>query len=346
MLESRGADCIHGAMLRTHPLGPQEEVAAATHRILENPPDVTILNTGIGVRGWFAAADSVLLGEDLLDVLNASHVLSRGPKACGAAVTVGLNVDWNAETATSAEVVAYLRERGVDGQTVALQLDGDPNGFLAAEIELLGARVIEVPVYRWTLPEDRPAAEALITSICEGKVDAVTFTARPAVANFALIAEEMGCFDELVDTLAERTRIFAVGPTTAAAVSAFGLGTAQCPERSRLGPLVMFVTTTLEQESRQLEIAGRSVVVQGRLIAVDDNPPEFLSGREKEVLEALVERPGVVFSKPALLDKIWGEDTTDEHVVEVTIGRLRRRLGGAGEGIETVMRRGYRVAAS
>jgi uroporphyrinogen-III synthase len=40
---------------------------------------------------------------------------------------------------------------------------------------------------------------------------------------------------------------------------------------------------------------------------------------------------------------VWGE-VGDEHVVEVTVARLRRRLGAAGGGIETVVRRGYRLA--
>jgi len=39
---------------------------------------------------------------------------------------------------------------------------------------------------------------------------------------------------------------------------------------------------------------------------------------------------------------VWvGE--SDDHVVEVTIGRLRRRLGVAGALVGTVVRRGYRL---
>ena len=41
-----------------------------------------------------------------------------------------------------------------------------------------------------------------------------------------------------------------------------------------------------------------------------------------------------------------GPASRDEHVVEVTVGRLRRRLGPAGTHIETVMRRGYRLSTT
>ncbi len=50
-----------------------------------------------------------------------------------------------------------------------------------------------------------------------------------------------------------------------------------------------------------------------------------------------------VVSKRALLRRVWGPGENDEHVVEVTMARLRQRLGVAGCGIETVIRRGYRL---
>jgi uroporphyrinogen-III synthase len=49
-------------------------------------------------------------------------------------------------------------------------------------------------------------------------------------------------------------------------------------------------------------------------------------------------------SKARLARTVWGPTESDEHVVEVTVARLRKRLGPLGRGIETVMRRGYRLA--
>ncbi len=345
MLEGRGAECLHGPTLRTHPLGPEDEIAGATSRVLAAEPDVTVLNTGIGVRGWFAAADSLLLGEQLLDTLDRSHLVSRGPKACGAAVTAGLTVDWNAQQATTAEVVDYLAERGVRGQTVAVQLDGDPECELIQQIEALGAEVIDVPVYRWTMPLDRLPAQQLIAAICDGRVDAITFTARPAVVNFAQIADDLGRLDEVRSMLGRQTLVFSVGSTTASAVDDVGLGTSTYPDKARLGALVMFLTQSLADGTRTFDLAGRRVELRGRAISVEGRDQELLTGRERQLLEVLIERPGVVHSKDALLAEIWGQ-SSDHHVVEVTVGRLRRRLGDAGEGIETVMRRGYRAAAA
>jgi DNA-binding winged helix-turn-helix (wHTH) protein len=38
---------------------------------------------------------------------------------------------------------------------------------------------------------------------------------------------------------------------------------------------------------------------------------------------------------------VWGDRSTDPHVVEVAIGRLRQRLGDHGSSIASVYRRGY-----
>jgi uroporphyrinogen-III synthase len=92
-------------------------------------------------------------------------------------------------------------------------------------------------------------------------------------------------------------------------------------------------------------MGGHDVTVQGRFVVVGTDDPISLSDRERGVLDVLAERPGVVQSKATLLRAVWGGNESDEHVVEVTVGRLRQRLGTAGIGVETVVRRGYRLAA-
>lgn len=69
--------------------------------------------------------------------------------------------------------------------------------------------------------------------------------------------------------------------------------------------------------------------------------PFGLSPTEARLFAELAQRPGTVVAKHELLRRVWGDDAIDPHVVEVTIGRLRRRLGSAGPVIETVRRRGY-----
>lgn len=99
-------------------------------------------------------------------------------------------------------------------------------------------------------------------------------------------------------------------------------------------------------ETIVLQLANHTVVVDGSTLTVDAGTATRLPDRERVLLAALAERPGVVVSKRALLRRVWGPGENDEHVVEVTMARLRQRLGVAGAGIETVIRRGYRLNTS
>ncbi len=62
------------------------------------------------------------------------------------------------------------------------------------------------------------------------------------------------------------------------------------------------------------------------------------------MLEVLARRPGVVRDQADTCSRRSGQGAVDGHAVEVTVGRLRRRLGGTLD-IRTVPRRGYSLLA-
>jgi DNA-binding response OmpR family regulator len=73
-----------------------------------------------------------------------------------------------------------------------------------------------------------------------------------------------------------------------------------------------------------------------------------LTAREFDVLEFLVRRAGQVIAKREILAGVWEFDFDgDPNIVEVYVGRLRRKLGDAAGTpvIETVRGAGYRVVA-
>lgn len=74
-----------------------------------------------------------------------------------------------------------------------------------------------------------------------------------------------------------------------------------------------------------------------------DGSPIRLTRREFELLQCLVEHRNRVLSRDRLLERVWGYDHTIEtRSVDVHVGRLRAKLGTAGEQIETVVGLGYR----
>jgi two-component system phosphate regulon response regulator PhoB len=67
-----------------------------------------------------------------------------------------------------------------------------------------------------------------------------------------------------------------------------------------------------------------------------------LGPTEFRLLEFLMQSPGRVFSRPQLLDGVWGHDVfVDERTVDVHVGRLRKALGRGRDPIRTVRGSGY-----
>lgn len=74
-----------------------------------------------------------------------------------------------------------------------------------------------------------------------------------------------------------------------------------------------------------------------------DGRPVLLSAREWAVLEPLLLRPGVTFSRQQLEEKLYGwEQEVSSNAVEVYVHGLRKKLGA--DFIRTVRGLGYRVA--
>jgi two-component system alkaline phosphatase synthesis response regulator PhoP len=79
-------------------------------------------------------------------------------------------------------------------------------------------------------------------------------------------------------------------------------------------------TRNLEFPSLSIDEAGRKVYVSGRQVEL--TPIEF------DLLLALARHPGQVLSRQQLMDLVWGtDDFVDDRIVDVHIGKLRRKLG-------------------
>ena len=87
---------------------------------------------------------------------------------------------------------------------------------------------------------------------------------------------------------------------------------------------------------------GKLRVDVGRHEAGLDGTTLHLTPKEFGVLEYLMTRPGHVVSAEELLEHVWDENADPfTQTVRVTVGTLRRKLGG--DLIETVVGRGYRL---
>jgi DNA-binding response OmpR family regulator len=87
-----------------------------------------------------------------------------------------------------------------------------------------------------------------------------------------------------------------------------------------------------------LDVARRTVTVAGA--------PRTLRAREFDLLQFLLEHPGLVMSREQLLTQVWGFDYAGEtRTVDVHVASLRRELQGSDCEIETVWGIGYKLVS-
>lgn len=93
---------------------------------------------------------------------------------------------------------------------------------------------------------------------------------------------------------------------------------------------------------------GLEVDVARHEVRVDGRPVE-LTPTEFAIIARLVREPGVVQTRSVLLATVWGEGYDDDHLVDVHVANLRRKLGDDSARprfVETVRGVGFRLVAT
>ncbi|MBU8808349.1 uroporphyrinogen-III synthase [Mycolicibacterium goodii] len=346
LLRRRGATVTKAPAITMVPLPDDDELRTHTESLIADPPDIVVATTGIGLRGWMAAAEGWGLDGELTDALSTARIVSRGPKATGALRAAGLPEEWSPDSESSREVVRYLVEHGLNGRRIAVQLHGatddwDPFPEFLDELRAAGAEVVPIRVYRWHPAPPGGEFDSLVAGIAERRFDAVSFTSAPAVASVLMRATEMGLADRVVAALRTEVHAMCVGPVTARPLVRLGVPTSS-PERMRLGALARHITDELPLlQSRTLRVAGHLLEIRGTCVLVD-GVVKSLSPAGMATIRALAHRPGAVVSRFDLLGALPGTGT-DTHAVETAVLRLRTALGDKNI-VSTVVKRGYRLA--
>jgi len=197
---------------------------------------------------------------------------------------------------------------------------------------------IEVPAYRWVPATDSAPLHRLVDLITTRLVDAVTFTAAPAVG--ALLRAAGPECETVLDALRTDVLVACISPVTATPLQRYGVPVA-APEQARLSAVVGTIADELPKRAVSLDVAGHSLTLRGHA-AIIDGQLRLLAPAPMAVLRALAAAPGRVLSRAALLRTL--PRGADEHAVEMAVARLRAGLGASGV-VQTVVRRGYRLPA-
>jgi uroporphyrinogen-III synthase len=238
LIAKRGGRPFHAPALAEVPDVDPAYIARLVAELASQPAKIAIFQTGVGTNALFKTTDTLGLTGELLALLANMTVVVRGPKPTAAlrarSVRIGLSAK---EPFTTAEVLAALAAVSLAGERVLVQRYGVTNVELEEALKAQGAEVIEIPTYRWALPQDTAPLAELLDALAHGEIDAVTFTNAAQVYNLFAVAERLGRADRLKGDL-NRTLIASVGPVSSTALQNFGVRVGLEASPPKLGPLV------------------------------------------------------------------------------------------------------------
>lgn len=346
LLRRNGAEVCSAPAINMIALPDDDELHGNTGALIAEPPDILVAHTGIGMRGWLAAAEGWGLASQLTAALSSARIVARGPKATGALRAAGLHEEWSPKSESSTELLKYLLESGVSGMRIAIQLHGaadawDPFPEFVGGLRSAGAEVVPIRVYRWKPTPLGGEFDQLVTGMARRQFDAVAFTSAPAAAAVLERSRDLDIEDRLLKALRTDVHAMCVGPVTSQPLIRKGVPTSS-PERMRLGALARHIAEELPLlGSCNVKAAGHLVDIRGTCALVDGSV-KSLSGSGMAILRALAQRPGDVVARDDLLRVLPG-NSSDPHAVDTAVLRLRTALGDRNI-VATVVKRGYRLA--
>lgn len=235
-----GGEPFVAPALREIPLESNTEAIRWAAGLIRGEYDMLVLLTGVGFRTLMQACEPAYEREAMVDALRNVRIVARGPKSAAALrdyalspwVAVPKPNTWHELLAAIDAQYDYAR-----GLRVAVQEYGIPNDDLTGELEARGAIVTTVPIYRWSIPDDRAPLCNAVDALVHGDIDVVMLTTGVQLAHLLQVAADAGLEPE-TRTALTRTMIASIGPMTTLEVERQGLTPDLVPSNAKMGFLV------------------------------------------------------------------------------------------------------------
>lgn len=256
MITRMGGVASVSPSMREVALSHNPQAVDFANRVMTGQVDVVIFLTGVGVRHLISQVQRHVDRDRFLAAISDVTTITRGPKSTAALKELGIDPTHRVpEPNTWREVLQVIdRYVPVSNQAVGLQEYGEPNTSLIAGLEARGARVLNVKVYDYELPENVAPLEHNARAIAGGEIDLVMFTSSHQVVNLLRVADDLGLADQLRQGLAGCV-IASVGPTTSETLRENGLAVDLEPDHPKMGHLVALAAergTALLKQKRQI----------------------------------------------------------------------------------------------
>ena len=347
LLETEHARTVNVQAVRSVAQADVDLVVAATRACVESPVHEVIVSSAFGLRAWLRIAGAHGHLGAVVERFQEARLLARDAHAADTLRGLGLSQIWATASATVEDLFRYLLAQPMVGRRVVVQVESEHHRELCAALRVKGAIVVEVVTSRFLPPLRTDVLRRLCLAVVRRQVDAVALTGEAATRNLLRQAEADGLRDDVLNAFADGVTAACLGPLAAAPLREHGLTpvVASTPDPT---DLVRDLAVRLPSHALALEVHGYRVQVRSQSIAVDGHVVPVQHG-PIAVLRTLARHPGRVVSPAEIRvdSPAWSE--VDDHAIEMAVSRLRRAFHGtplAGvDLIQTVVRRGYRLAA-
>lgn len=248
LIERHGGVPYSAPVMQEVYLKESPEVQELVRDVCTGQVDAVVLLTGVGTRALVETAASMGREEEFVHALDQLTVIARSPKPARVLRQYKIHIDvMPPEPFTSEDLVKALQSTDLQGKEVAVQHYGGPNSFLVRSLKEREARVREVTLYTWGLPEDETPVLKLIDDLAQDKVDAIAFTSQPQVTNLIDIARRAGKEDFLRASLNGPLVVASVGPVCSRRLRENVIKVDVEPEHPHMGNLVVAVAEYFQQ---------------------------------------------------------------------------------------------------
>ncbi len=242
LIERQGGVPIIAPSMAEVPLSQNVAAFEFAERLMRGELQLVVFMTGVGTRTLAEVLETRFSKEEILGALRKVTVVARGPKPVSALRRWGVPITITVpEPNTWRELLETLdsteRCPPLQGLRIAVQEYGVPNRELIEGLKQRGAEVVQVPVYRWTLPADTQPLREAIRAILDGLCDAALFTNAMQVNHLFQVAQQMGEATRLRETFT-RVVVASVGPTCSDELRRNGLSVDLEPHHPKMGQLV------------------------------------------------------------------------------------------------------------
>ena len=249
LIQRNGGIPYSAPVLQEVYLKDSPEVRQLVDDVCSGTVEVVVLLTGVGTRALIETAAAMDREEEFIRCLDRLTVIARSPKPARVLRQHKIHIDiMPPEPFTSEDLLSAVADINLKNRELAVQAYGSPNGFLTTGLSDLGARVREVTLYKWGLPEDLGPVFHLIEDLDLGKINAVAFTSQPQPANLMTIAAQADKEESLRNSLnGPGVVVASVGPVCTRGLARAGISVDVEPDHPHMGNLIQALAQYLEQ---------------------------------------------------------------------------------------------------